>query len=354
MTGAQGLDVDLAVSGEQWGTRFDWGCSYGGKDVGGGRLGDVRPGRGAVRRLHADRRPRGRPPARTPRDCRRRRTSRATTSRACRCGSAANRAPSPSSTSDRARPAPSLPSARPPAFPPSAPRFRNLGIWARLTAVRGTSAFHGRRVVEPRRKRPGESSADARGQSAGDGVVRHVGADRVLDARTDGPERVRVAPHGPPEQVLQCTRCAHGCRRAPRDGRRGSSRPSCRGRRSGSRRARPGHGSTMRVTWWLDARLLPADAGGDVAARAGGGPAPGAGRSGSRTRGWRCRHPPGRRGRALGRAVARRRGRRPTSPSRDRPRPASTFLQRIHARTGAGVRPDDQPLRRIIPRDDVS
>jgi hypothetical protein len=32
MTGAQGLDVDLAVSGEQWGTRFDWGCSYGGKE----------------------------------------------------------------------------------------------------------------------------------------------------------------------------------------------------------------------------------------------------------------------------------------------------------------------------------
>ena len=31
MTGSQGLDVDLAVSGEQWGTRFDWGCSYGGK-----------------------------------------------------------------------------------------------------------------------------------------------------------------------------------------------------------------------------------------------------------------------------------------------------------------------------------
>ncbi|MCJ1715797.1 zf-HC2 domain-containing protein [Curtobacterium sp. VKM Ac-2922] len=31
MVGQQGLDVDLAVSGEQWGTRFDWGCSYGGK-----------------------------------------------------------------------------------------------------------------------------------------------------------------------------------------------------------------------------------------------------------------------------------------------------------------------------------
>ncbi|WP_420369344.1 anti-sigma factor family protein [Curtobacterium sp. L1-20] len=31
MTGAQGLDVDLAVSGERWGTRFDWGCSYGGR-----------------------------------------------------------------------------------------------------------------------------------------------------------------------------------------------------------------------------------------------------------------------------------------------------------------------------------
>lgn len=31
MTGSRGLDVDLAVSGEQWGTRFDWGCSYGGK-----------------------------------------------------------------------------------------------------------------------------------------------------------------------------------------------------------------------------------------------------------------------------------------------------------------------------------
>ena len=32
MTGAHGFDVDLAVSGERWGTRFDWGCSYGGKD----------------------------------------------------------------------------------------------------------------------------------------------------------------------------------------------------------------------------------------------------------------------------------------------------------------------------------
>ncbi len=32
MTGAQGLDVDLAVRSEQWGTRFDWGCSYGGED----------------------------------------------------------------------------------------------------------------------------------------------------------------------------------------------------------------------------------------------------------------------------------------------------------------------------------
>jgi len=31
MSGVQGLDVKLAVSGEQWGTRFDWGCSYGGK-----------------------------------------------------------------------------------------------------------------------------------------------------------------------------------------------------------------------------------------------------------------------------------------------------------------------------------
>ncbi|WIB60910.1 zf-HC2 domain-containing protein [Curtobacterium sp. MCLR17_007] len=30
MVGERGLDVDLAVSGEQWGTRFDWGCSYGG------------------------------------------------------------------------------------------------------------------------------------------------------------------------------------------------------------------------------------------------------------------------------------------------------------------------------------
>jgi hypothetical protein len=28
----QGLDVELAISGEQWGTRFDWGCSYGGKE----------------------------------------------------------------------------------------------------------------------------------------------------------------------------------------------------------------------------------------------------------------------------------------------------------------------------------
>ncbi|PYY51516.1 hypothetical protein DEJ17_16815 [Curtobacterium sp. MCSS17_011] len=32
MTGVQGLDVELAISGEQWGTRFDWGCSYGGKE----------------------------------------------------------------------------------------------------------------------------------------------------------------------------------------------------------------------------------------------------------------------------------------------------------------------------------
>ncbi|MFJ4295450.1 anti-sigma factor family protein [Curtobacterium sp. NPDC089689] len=31
LVGARGLDVDLAVSGEPWGTRFDWGCSYGGK-----------------------------------------------------------------------------------------------------------------------------------------------------------------------------------------------------------------------------------------------------------------------------------------------------------------------------------
>ncbi|WIB77645.1 zf-HC2 domain-containing protein [Curtobacterium sp. MCPF17_002] len=31
MVGEQGLDVDLAVSGESWGTRFDWGCSYGGR-----------------------------------------------------------------------------------------------------------------------------------------------------------------------------------------------------------------------------------------------------------------------------------------------------------------------------------
>ncbi|MFJ6171924.1 anti-sigma factor family protein [Curtobacterium sp. NPDC092190] len=32
MSGSQGLDVDLAVSGEQWGTRFDWGCSYRGRE----------------------------------------------------------------------------------------------------------------------------------------------------------------------------------------------------------------------------------------------------------------------------------------------------------------------------------
>jgi hypothetical protein len=31
MVGAQGLDVDLAVTGESWGTRLDWGCSYGGR-----------------------------------------------------------------------------------------------------------------------------------------------------------------------------------------------------------------------------------------------------------------------------------------------------------------------------------
>lgn len=31
LVGERGLDVDLAVSGEPWGTRFDWGCTYGGK-----------------------------------------------------------------------------------------------------------------------------------------------------------------------------------------------------------------------------------------------------------------------------------------------------------------------------------
>ncbi|WP_022903618.1 MULTISPECIES: zf-HC2 domain-containing protein [unclassified Curtobacterium] len=31
LVGDRGLDVDLAVSGEPWGTRFDWGCSYGGR-----------------------------------------------------------------------------------------------------------------------------------------------------------------------------------------------------------------------------------------------------------------------------------------------------------------------------------
>ena len=31
LVGERGLDVDLAVSGEPWGTRFDWGCSYGGR-----------------------------------------------------------------------------------------------------------------------------------------------------------------------------------------------------------------------------------------------------------------------------------------------------------------------------------
>lgn len=31
LVGERGLDVDLAVSGERWGTRFDWGCTYGGK-----------------------------------------------------------------------------------------------------------------------------------------------------------------------------------------------------------------------------------------------------------------------------------------------------------------------------------
>lgn len=31
LVGERGLDVDLAVSGEPWGTRFDWACSYGGR-----------------------------------------------------------------------------------------------------------------------------------------------------------------------------------------------------------------------------------------------------------------------------------------------------------------------------------
>lgn len=31
LVGERGLDVDLTVSGEPWGTRFDWGCSYGGR-----------------------------------------------------------------------------------------------------------------------------------------------------------------------------------------------------------------------------------------------------------------------------------------------------------------------------------
>lgn len=32
LTGKSGFDVDLAVRNEAWGTRFDWGCSYGGRD----------------------------------------------------------------------------------------------------------------------------------------------------------------------------------------------------------------------------------------------------------------------------------------------------------------------------------
>jgi hypothetical protein len=32
MSGRQGFTVDLAVQDASWGTRFDWGCSYGGKD----------------------------------------------------------------------------------------------------------------------------------------------------------------------------------------------------------------------------------------------------------------------------------------------------------------------------------
>ncbi|NII41668.1 hypothetical protein E9228_002315 [Curtobacterium flaccumfaciens] len=32
LTGKSGFDVDLAVRAESWGTRFDWGCSYGGRD----------------------------------------------------------------------------------------------------------------------------------------------------------------------------------------------------------------------------------------------------------------------------------------------------------------------------------
>jgi hypothetical protein len=32
LTGRSGFDVDLAVRAESWGTRFDWGCSYGGRD----------------------------------------------------------------------------------------------------------------------------------------------------------------------------------------------------------------------------------------------------------------------------------------------------------------------------------
>jgi hypothetical protein len=31
LTGTSGFDVDLAVRAESWGTRFDWGCSYGGR-----------------------------------------------------------------------------------------------------------------------------------------------------------------------------------------------------------------------------------------------------------------------------------------------------------------------------------
>ncbi|WFR67618.1 hypothetical protein P9139_03855 [Curtobacterium flaccumfaciens] len=34
MTSGSGLTVDLDVTGRAWGTRFDWGCEYGGRDWG--------------------------------------------------------------------------------------------------------------------------------------------------------------------------------------------------------------------------------------------------------------------------------------------------------------------------------
>ena len=36
MSSGNGLTVDLDVTGKAWGTRFDWGCEYSGRDWGTG------------------------------------------------------------------------------------------------------------------------------------------------------------------------------------------------------------------------------------------------------------------------------------------------------------------------------